>query len=330
MTPAADRPAPLTGRRILVTGATGWVGGPLAAALAAAGHQVFGAARFADPAARRPLERAGVATVAVDLAAGAFDDVPADLDLVVHLAVTKSTDFAAALRVNAEASGELMDAVAARSPRLGAFLHCSSTAVYEPVGPAPRHEDDPLGDSHRPMPGMATYSIAKIAAEAVVRAASRRLGLPTVIARLSVPYGDTYGWPLFHLALMERGLAVPVHADGPSCYAPIHADDITASLPYLLTLAAAPATTVNWGGDDVVSIEQWCAHLGDLTGLAVTFAPTTATIASIVPDLTKLRATGFRSAVPWRDGLARMVAASRPHLIRNPSRPPEGAPCASA
>ena len=42
----------LTGKRILVTGVTGWLAGPLAISLAAAGNEVFGAARFADPVQR--------------------------------------------------------------------------------------------------------------------------------------------------------------------------------------------------------------------------------------------------------------------------------------
>ena len=45
---------------------------------------------------------------------------------------------------------------------------------------------------------METYSIAKIAAEAVARYGARRFELPTTIARLTVPYGDNGGWPAIH------------------------------------------------------------------------------------------------------------------------------------
>jgi UDP-glucuronate 4-epimerase len=306
---------PLTGQRILVTGATGWVAGPLARTLASAGNEVFGAARFRDPAAREPLEHAGVQTVAVDLGRGSFDEVPADLDLVLHFAVAKADRFDVAFAVNAEGSADLMDVASSRSDRLTAFFHCSSTAVYAPAGREPRTETDLLGDSHRPMPGMPTYSISKIAAEVLVRYQSRRLGVPTVIARLNVPYGDTYGWPLFHLMMMERGMPVPVHVDQPTSYTPIHADDIAESIPYLVSLADTPAVIVNWGGDEVVSVEEWCQHLGDITGLTPTVAPTEATIPAIVPDLTKLHATGFRSSVQWRDGFRRLVETSRPDLV---------------
>lgn len=307
---------PIVGKRVLVTGVTGWVAGPVAAALAAQGNTVFGAARLRDAEARERLEQRGITPVTIDLAKGDFANLPSDLDLVLHFAVAKADNFDLAFRVNAEGSADLMAAVAATSPGLQGFLHCSSTAVYEPVHGSPRKETDLLGDSHRPMPGMPTYSISKIAAEVLVKHTSRRLGVPTVIARLNVPYGDDYGWMLFHLIMMERGMGVPVHVEAPTDYTPIHSDDIVRSIPYLLSLATAPATIVNWGGDEVVSIEDWSNEMGRLTGLTPTFAPTTATIASIVPDLERLHATGFRSQVGWREGLRRLVATARPDLLK--------------
>ncbi len=302
------------GRRILVTGVTGWVAGPLARALAAAGNSVFGAARFADEATRAPFEEAGVRTISVDLGGRRLDEVPEGLDLVAHFAVSKARDFAAAMATNAHGSADLMTTAHERGPGVQ-FFHCSSTAVYQPAGQSPRTEDAPLGDSHRPMPGMPTYSISKIAGEVLVAHTARRLGVPTVIARLNVPYGDTYGWPLFHLMMMERNIPIPVHVDQPTSYTPIHADDINASIPYLMTYASPEATIVNWGGDEVTSIEEWCGMLGSLTGLTPTFAPTEATIAAIVPELSRQRATGFRCSVGWRDGFTRMLATSRPDLL---------------
>ena len=148
-----------------------------------------------------------------------------------------------------------------------AFLHCSSTGVYEAAGGSPQRETDPLGDNHRVM--MPTYSISKIAAEAVVRTTCRLFEVPTTIARLNVPYGDGGGWPAFHLALMLAGRPVPVHPDGPSRFNPIHEDDIVATLPAMLEAASVPATIVNWGGDEETSIEAWCEYMGELVGVAM-------------------------------------------------------------
>jgi len=302
----------ITGKKILVTGVTGWVAGPVAAALAASGNDVYGAARFKDASAREPVEAGGVKPISIDLATSRFDEVPSDIDLVFNFAVAKVSNFELAFRANAEGAANLMEVCKGAA----AFFHCSSTAVYAPDDHNPRAEGDPLGDSHRPMPGMPTYSISKIAAEVLVKHTAQRLGLPTVIARLNVPYGDHYGWMMFHLMMMERNMAVAVHVDQPTSYTPIHSDDIVRSLPYLLTLASTPATIVNWGGDEVAGIEDWCEEMGRLTGLTPTFEPTESTIAAIIPDLTKMYSTGSRPRVNWRDGILRQLRATRPDLLK--------------
>ena len=71
-------PAPLTGQRILLTGVTGQVAGPLSRALVAAGNTVFGTSRFTKPEDRAAVEATGVIPVAIDLETGAFDDLNAD------------------------------------------------------------------------------------------------------------------------------------------------------------------------------------------------------------------------------------------------------------
>lgn len=304
----------ISGKRVLVTGVTGWVAGPVATALAA-DNEVFGAARFKDAAQREPLEAAGVHTVSVDLGAGRLDEVPADLDYVLHFAVAKVPTWAEAFAANAHGSASLLYTAAERSSNLAGFLHCSSTAVYLPTTHDPVREDGPLGDSHAPM-GMTTYSISKIAGEVLVADAAERSGTPTVIARLSVPYGDRYGWMTFHVMMMEHGMKVPVHVDAPSSFAPIHDVDIQASIPYLLAQATPDAPAFNWGGDEVVSIEEWCGMIADMTGLTAAFEPTTATVPAIVPDVSKLLATGFRPSVGIAEGLRRQLQTMRPDLLK--------------
>ena len=143
--------------------------------------------------------------------------------------------------------------------------------------------------------GLPTYSISKIAAEVMARHTARRLGIPTVIARLNVPYGDEFGWPLFHVMMMEHDVPIPVHPDQPSQFTPIHADDIVASIPYLLSIADTSAPAINWGGEELVSIEEWCEQLGEWTGLTPTFDVTDRTLGSVIPDLTKQHDLGFKA-----------------------------------
>lgn len=295
------------GRRILVTGATGQVGLPVAIGLARR-HHVIAAARFARPDGRAELEAAGVTCVRCDLASSAFDEVPDDVDHVVHLGVVKSQRWETDLRANAEGVGLLM--AHCRSAR--SFLHVSSTAVYEPAGQRALDESAPLGDNHRVM--MPTYSISKIAAEAVVRTMARHLGLATTIARLNVPYGDEGGWPAFHLEMVLAGQPVPVHPDRPNLFNPIHHDDIVAMVPRLLDVAAVPATIVNWGGDEQVALEDWVAELGRLVDRPVDLVETEDTIGGVTVELTRMHELVGHTTVGWRDGLARMVAARHPEL----------------
>jgi UDP-glucuronate 4-epimerase len=302
---------PLEGARILVTGATGQVGAPVARALAGA-NEVVALARFRDPAAREPLEQAGVTCVAADLAKADFadDGVPADVDYVLNFAVAKTGRMNKDLAASAEAIGLLM----AHCRGARAVLHCSSTAVYAPRPRHPHAESDPLGENgHRSL--LPTYTLVKVAAEAVARTAARLFDLPTTIARLNVPYGDEGGWPLFHLLMMQAGQPIPVHPDAPSTFNPIHEEDIVRTIPGLLAAASVPATVVNWGGHDDVSVEDWCAHLGSLTGLTPTFEPSPDALESVVVDRTRMVELAGETSVDWRDGLRRMVEARAPELL---------------
>lgn len=58
-------------------------------------------------------------------------------------------------------------------------------------------------------------------------------------------------------------------------------------VPKLLGVAAVPATTVNWGGEEAVSIQDWIAYLTELTGVTFELQETASAIPSVVVDLTK-------------------------------------------
>ncbi|CDO10797.1 NAD(P)-dependent oxidoreductase [Mycolicibacterium cosmeticum] len=298
----------MRGAKILITGPTGQVAAPLAISLAAE-NEVWGIARFTDAAARENLERAGVRCVPVNLAAGDFSGVPADFDYVLNLAVAKSGRWDKDLAANAESVGLLM----AHCADAKAFLHCSSAAVYDPPDDDPRTESAALGDNHKSM--LPTYSISKIAGEVVARTMSRALGVPTVIARLNVPYGDNGGWPFYHMEMMRTGIPIPVPPGGPAYYNPIHQDDILAMLPRMLAAASVPATTVNWCGDQTVSLQQWCTFIGELVGSEPVFDVSEQALRGGPTDTTLMRELVGTTAVDWRDGIRRMVAAFHPELV---------------
>jgi UDP-glucuronate 4-epimerase len=300
----------IKGARIVITGPASQVGLPVARALARENH-VVGAARFTNPKDRTRLEEMGVECVRADLACGDVEQIPDDIDYVLHFAVAKSADFEADLNANAVGVGHLMS----RCRNASAFLCCSTTGVYQPRGHEALAEGDFLGDNHARM--LPTYSITKIAGEAMARFGAEEWNLPTTIARLNVPFGDEGGWPFFHLLMMQAEQEIPVHTDAPSSYNLIHEDDIVRMVPGLLDIASTPANVINWAGTETTSIEQWCAYMGELTGLEPRFHPTTETIESVVPDLTRMRELLGETQVPWRDGLRRMIAARMPELLKD-------------
>ncbi len=304
-----SEPPLLEGLKILITGPTSQVARPVVACLAQS-NDVIGLARFSRDDDRAEIEAMGASTLALDLAEGQLDSVPTDLDYVLHFAVVKSGDFEYDMRANAEGVGLLMS----HCRNAKAFLHCSTAGVYDDKAPQPLTEQSPLGDNHRVM--MPTYSLCKVAAEAVVRTQARLLGLPTVIARFSVPYGDNGGWPWFHLMMMKAGSPIPVHKEGNARYNLIHEDDYIRMIPLMIARAGVPAETLNWGGSESTSIEEWTEWLSELTGLSAQLAPTEETLRGVELDPAKMHAVVGRTEVPWREGLRRMVATRNPELLR--------------
>jgi UDP-glucuronate 4-epimerase len=301
----------LTGEKLLITGPTGMVALPVALELAK-DNDVWAAARFSDPAAKTQLEAAGVNCATIDLIEGDMGDLPTDFAYLLNFSVVKTNKWGPDLDGNAGGLGYLMNHC--RDAR--AVLHCSSTGVYQPDGHHAFAEEDPLGDNHRVLDFLATYSISKIATEAMARFCARQLNLPTTIARLNVPYGDHGGWPSMMFEIMRSGSAVPVGRDSPSVYNPIHHDDIVGFIPKLLEAASVPATVVNWAGDESSSVEDWCNYFGELTGIEARFEPSDYALASVKIDVTKMNELIGHTTVGWKDGMRRLLEAQHPELVK--------------
>jgi nucleoside-diphosphate-sugar epimerase len=218
-------------------------------------------------------------------------------------------DFDEALRVNAEGTGLLLQHC--RSAR--AALVMSTQSVYRPEED-PLHrfvESDPLGEvnaGHSP-----TYSMSKIAEEAVARYCARAFDLPVTIARMNASYGPEGGLPAYHLDTVAAGRPVSVRHD-PSPYSPIHQDDINSQVEALLAAASVPATIVNWAGDEVVTAQEWCAFAGELAGVPaqVVVKERAGTARGQAADVTRRAALTGPCAVPWREGMRRTYEARHP------------------
>lgn len=99
----------IRGEKILVTGATGAVAQPLIRFLAP-DNEVWGAARFTDPADEAKVRALGAIPFKLDIASGDLSQLPNDFTYVLHLAFYRgmSGDFDGAIRINGEGTGHVL------------------------------------------------------------------------------------------------------------------------------------------------------------------------------------------------------------------------------
>jgi nucleoside-diphosphate-sugar epimerase len=164
------------------------------------------------------------------------------------------------------------------------------------------------------MPGVPTYSVTKIAEEAVARYCAREFDIKVVVARMNVAYSARGGLPLYHLDMIAAGTTVKVRHD-PAFYSPIHQDDINLQTEALLDAAGTPALIVNWGGDDKVGPQDWCAEWAKLTGRPadVQVQPVPGSQPGSAADNTKRRAITGPCTVRFPEGMHRVYAERYPN-----------------
>ena len=159
--------------RVVVTGATGFVGGHLLAALRAAGHEPVALGGPHDPPPAIAVDLLDSAAVR-DVVAGAAPDA------IVHLAgqafvPLSVVDPLGTLAVNATGTAHALEAARAVRARV---LVVSSAEVYG----IQRPERMPLDETAVLRPGNA-YAASKVAAETYALAWHRSYGLDVVVAR---------------------------------------------------------------------------------------------------------------------------------------------------
>lgn len=237
--------------RILVTGASGFLGGITCARALEAGHEVHSLVR------RPGSEPPGTTAVSGDLTdTAALRRAVAETapDAVVHLAaeIASQRDGERVRRVNVDGTRSLLEACAAAgSPR----VVFTSTVVTGDAGGRVLTEEEPL-------PVSTPYGESKQECERLLAGS----GLPYVTLRPSHVYGPG-GWYADELvAMLRRPGRFCVIGDGSNLWDVVHVDDVVSAL--LLALEELPSgETYHCVDDEPISYYDFMALTARTLGL---------------------------------------------------------------
>jgi len=320
---------PLAGLRVLVTGAAGFIGMHVAAALRDAHADVTGVDNL-DPYYDVALKQARIATLAakpgfefrhVDLAdARACEALFASrpFTAVVHLAAQPGVRYSlvnpdAYVRNNLVAFGHVVERC--RQARIAHLVYASSSSVYGANHQLPFSEDQRVDHP------VSLYAATKKANELMAHSYSHLFALPTTGLRFFTVYGP-WGRPdqapmLFTKAIVE-GRPIDVFNGGDMARDFTYIDDVVEGVVRVLErppapdAGAAPYAIYNVGNHEAVRLDAFIALLEQLLGrraLRNDRPMQPGDVKATYASIQRLqRATGFTPRTPLADGLARFVA----------------------
>jgi nucleoside-diphosphate-sugar epimerase len=304
----------------LVTGAAGFVGSHLSAALLDDGAEVLGVDAFTDYYSRLRKEqnlahlrgRPGFSFLEDDLSEAPLAPLLDGVDCVFHLAgqpgvrASWGPDFVQYVRHNIAATQRLLEASMLHPLRK--FVFASSSSVY---GDA---EAYPTPESLRPQP-VSPYGVTKLAAEHLCEVYRTSFGVPVASLRLFTVYGPRQRPDMAFSRLVAAALAgeeFEVYGDGEQTRDFTFVGDVVKAMRD--AAASDWCGVANIGGGSRTSLNAVLDIVSDLCGeLRVVRRPqATGDVRHTAADTSVARAAfGYRPRTSLPEGLAAMVAWAR-------------------
>jgi nucleoside-diphosphate-sugar epimerase len=304
----------------LVTGAAGFVGSHLCAALLDDGAEVLAVDAFTDYYSRLTKEqnlaqlrgRPGFGFLETDLSEAPLAPLLDGVDLVFHLAgqpgvrASWGPDFVRYVRHNVVATQRLLEASMLHPLRK--FVFSSSSSVY---GDA---ESYPTPESLRPQP-VSPYGVTKLAAEHLCEVYRTSFGVPVAALRLFTVYGPRQRPDMAFSRLVEAALAgeeFEVYGDGEQTRDFTYVGDVVQAMRD--AAASDWSGVANVGGGSRTSLNAVLEIVADLCGeLRIVRRPqATGDVRHTAADTSVAAAAfGYRPRTTLPEGLAAMVAWAR-------------------
>lgn len=250
--------------RVLVTGANGYLGGAVVAALRNGGHEVVGSVRRerAGVPPGVPVRRADLRDIA------ALSAAVRDMDIVCHLAgrtrVRESfADPLGYFEVNVGGTVALLRAMGECGVRKLVFA--STAAVFGVPEVQPMSEDLPDRPSH-------PYAASKHAAESVIAAYAATGALDAIVLRLfNIAGGDdrdpTRIIPRILATAAGESPMLAVNGDGSAVRDYVHIHDAAQAFVAAVERdAPVPCRTYNIGSETGTSVDELIAAAHEVTG----------------------------------------------------------------
>lgn len=261
-------------RKILVTGADGFIGSHLVEALVAAGHDVRAFVCYNSFNSWGWLDGSPVASrievVAGDIRdAHAVHDAIRDCDMVFHLAALIAIPFsyvAPQSYVDTNITGTLNVLQAARELGVGRVVHTSTSEVYGTARFVPITEEHPLQ-------GQSPYSASKIAADQIALSYYCSFATPVTVVRPFNTYGPRQSAraviPTIIAQLASGKRTIHLGAEHPTRDFNFVEDTVAGFMAVGFAGEQVLGEVINIGSGFEISIGDTARLIGDVMGIPV-------------------------------------------------------------
>jgi UDP-glucose 4-epimerase len=293
--------------KVLVTGATGFIGARLTERLLEQGHNVTILAHKKDPSTLFTSGDNKPRTIRGDLLKLDSPDTLTNLrevDVVYHLAGIIWASIEELINLNFITTVNLLRSLENVNP--GKIVLASTIGVYGETG------DQPVDEEAPPRP-KTHYGLSKLCAESCCRMYSEAHGLRVIISRLSNVYGPRNVGGVIHHHMINtlHGKPVVVYGSSKQTRDFLYIDDAVNGLLSMINHNPSPLEVFNVCSSKAVTILDLIHRIQEVTGRTTPIdyrAPLGVEVQTSVASHSKARRLlGYKPRVPLSDGLTRLM-----------------------